>query len=190
MPSLLIVPAAAQPPSGIVEVNIFEPRDGAVVYTPTVTLRGRAVMKQPDLKVALVLIDVNGRVRAADLDGRDSVVAASGANTISGGPGDDNLTGGNGKDTIDGEPGNDQISSEQGTDTINAGDGDDIILIWYWHSGGGVEVINGGPGKDTLILNNINRSQITPSGAPPPTSFRVADYGEGTFDVRNVEAVK
>jgi uncharacterized membrane protein YgcG len=122
--------------------------------------------------------------------GDDTITGGGGNDTIQGGPGNDIINGGNGNDTIDGGPGNDQIAGGWGVDTINAGDGDDVIFIW-WGASRGVEVIDGGPGKDTLVLNDISKDRITPAGAPPPNKFSVADPdGTGTFDVRNVEAVK
>ncbi len=122
--------------------------------------------------------------------GDDNITGSNGPDTIQGGPGDDIINGGDGTDTIDGGDGNDQITGSWKPDTINAGAGDDIIIIEYYDSSNGVEVIDGGAGKDTLVLQAIGRNRISPSGAPPPNNFRVFGGESGTFDVRNVEAVK
>jgi len=69
------------------------------------------------------------------------------ADTLSGGDGADTLRGRSGDDTLDGGNGNDILDGGAGVDTVQGGAGDDKVVYDAVDS-----VINGGSGRDTLIL--------------------------------------
>jgi hypothetical protein len=93
-------------------------------------------------------------------EGFDSLNGGTGNDFIDGGPNstasgyDESIVGGPGGDTLYGGGGNETISADdtvygQGhaKDTVNAGDGDDSISLY---SDGYVDVVDGGPGNDTV----------------------------------------
>ncbi|ESQ88995.1 hypothetical protein ABAC460_14540 [Asticcacaulis sp. AC460] len=74
----------------------------------------------------------------------DTLSGDTADDTLYGYGGDDELSGGGGNDTLyDGDFGQD------GSDTLSGGDGDDVIYV----RGGYGEMIDGGDGTDTLILD-------------------------------------
>ncbi len=98
----------------------------------------------------------------------------TGDDTITGGAGDDVLEGGehgganaSGNDVIDGGAGDDLIRGGYGADTLTGGDGDDVIdhlgntleregltqHEFAWHVDGAQDVLDGGAGNDTLIMD-------------------------------------
>lgn len=96
-------------------------------------------------------------------EGKDEITVSGTVGTIDAGDGDDKITLSSGSgtkvDTIDAGAGNDTIEVQSGASvtTINLGAGDDTITLKSGAgvdgSGGGI-TINGGDGKDTLILDN------------------------------------
>lgn len=75
--------------------------------------------------------------------GNDSIVGGEGIDSITGGTGNDSLFGGAGNDTIEGGAGQDNFAGIGGDDLLILRDGDALF---------GLEVIDGGPDRDTLLV--------------------------------------
>jgi Ca2+-binding RTX toxin-like protein len=83
--------------------------------------------------------------------------------------------GGFGDDTITGSAGDDDLNGGEGTDTLNGLGGDDTLDGWL---GCDADVLLGGAGDDTLILNG----RVNADGGPDDDTFRpgVETCGGGT----------
>ncbi|MDR6530858.1 Ca2+-binding RTX toxin-like protein [Caulobacter rhizosphaerae] len=95
-------------------------------------------------------VDASAATDAVSLTGSvDDNILTGGvyADTLSGGDGADTLRGRSGDDALDGGNGNDILDGGAGADTIQGGAGDDKVIYDAADS-----VINGGSGRDTLIL--------------------------------------
>ena len=110
--------------------------------------------------------------------GNDVVLGGDGADTLLGGKGDDRLVGGNGNDLVQGGIGDDRVVGESGADylkggagadVLNGGDGPDVLLA---RGDGSRDVVRGGPGKDSALLDlgqDVRRSvERLLKKAPPP----------------------
>ncbi|SJM91828.1 hypothetical protein [Crenothrix polyspora] len=82
-----------------------------------------------------------------NFDNDTLLVGGNGNDKLSGGGGDDTLSGGNGNDTLSGGSGTDILSGGNGNDTLKGGNGNDLT-----HN----NVLTGGLGKDTFILNTTD----------------------------------
>ncbi|HUQ91348.1 MAG TPA: calcium-binding protein [Bryobacteraceae bacterium] len=123
--------------------------------------------------------------------GDDMLFGDIGDDILEGGPGDDQLFGGDGNDMLRGGPGNDRLQGGRGAGIVLGGEGNDTILV----SAGDVpqdaeEIIDGGPGQDTLILDGFAASLI--SGSPGTSSpFTIRDpLTGGSYRVSNVERIR
>lgn len=94
--------------------------------------------------------------------GADSLIGGSAGDTLYGGDGNDTLSGNDGNDSLVAGAGVDNLSGGIGSDTLDArgagaddaltgGAGDDTILLDY-SAGFGSAMVDGGDGKDTLVL--------------------------------------
>lgn len=94
--------------------------------------------------------------------GADALTGGSGGDTLYGGDGNDALIGNDGNDSLVAGTGVDNLSGGTGADTLDAlgagaddtltgGTGDDTILLDY-SAGFGAAMVDGGDGKDTLVL--------------------------------------
>ena len=100
----------------------------------------------------------------------DEMIVGSGlANSLAGGGGNDSLFGSAGNDTLDGGAGNDLLVGGVGNDSLDGGAGDDFFLFnsnenlmigesytvddSLTRSTGGIDTINGGDGRDVLVLD-------------------------------------
>jgi Ca2+-binding RTX toxin-like protein len=70
--------------------------------------------------------------------------------TLRGGAGDDRLTGGAAADTLEGGDGVDEITGRDSNDTLRGGAGDDKLLGDSVNVDPGADLIDGGPGFDTV----------------------------------------
>ena len=107
--------------------------------------------------------------------GYDSVDGGNGSDSLFGKFGNDTLVGGLGKDTLGGGSGDDlliagqngsfaSLKVEDGGDILLVGEGDDTLV------GGGLDILNGGSGKDTYqILDDESTS-----------SAKIKDYEAGS----------
>lgn len=148
---------------------------------------------------------LNGSLGADQLlggPGDDILLGAAGDDGLIGGPGQDRLDGGAGEDRLDGGPDRDELDGGLGTDQILGGDGDDVIIV----SAGdvdarGTEVIEGGAGADTLLLDGftpgdisewVERPHLPADSLPgPELSFLVTDpYTGGTYRVWQMEVLR
>lgn len=101
---------------------------------------------------------LSGTARADVLAGRggDDVLAGrGGADRLSGGRGNDVLRGGGGRDRLSGGPGDDRLSGDAGADVLDGGPGRDRIGA----RDGARDRIACGPGRDTAILDAIDRAR-------------------------------
>ena len=80
-------------------------------------------------------------------DGDDLIRGMAGGDTLHGGGGHDFINGGYGNDALFGEDGVDALWGSWGDDTLLGGAGDDHL-----RPGGGDGVVDGGEGRDTLVL--------------------------------------
>lgn len=114
--------------------------------------------------------------------GNDELSGGSGDDTLSGGAGDDHLVGGTGDDRLDGGSGDDRLDGSAGHNVIEAGSGDDVI---YLTAECGFDVINGGDGKDSLDLSDVDLDATVnlPEGV-------VAFNGEDRATITQVENIR
>ena len=85
-----------------------------------------------------------------------SAWASDGTDVLIGGPGQDRLDGGVGEDRLDGGPERDELDGGLDTDQILGGGGDDVIIVVAGDVGARrTEVIEGGAGADTLLLDGF-----------------------------------
>lgn len=83
--------------------------------------------------------------------GNDTVEAGPGNDKVEGGHGDDELDGGTGDDELNGGDGNDTLRPGPGKDRVLGGRGDDTVTIFDTCEVERRELLQGGPGNDTLI---------------------------------------
>ena len=109
--------------------------------------------------------------------------------TIDGGPGNDWIRGDDVNDTLIGGPGNDRLEGNQGNDTLDGGDGDDELIGYSGadHLQGGAgndilspdghedpsaDVVDGGPGIDTIEDDYSSRFRQSDAAARPELHVR------------------
>ena len=78
--------------------------------------------------------------------GTETIWTNSAATTVNAGSGNTTILAGAGNDILNGGTGADNITGGAGTDTVISGGGDDFIV------GGPGDLVNGGTGTDTLVL--------------------------------------
>lgn len=110
--------------------------------------------------------------------GDDELTGYHGPETLHGGDGNDVLKGDQGDDRLFGDSGNDTVEGGDGADEVRGGEGDDTV------GGGGsaqsADVIDGGPGRDTL-----SEYEYTAGGSQPaPTAPITLTLGGGADDGR------
>lgn len=131
-------------------------------------------------------VTINSGANVATLstgEGADTIDISGIVGTIDAGDGDDTITLKSGAkvDTIDAGAGNDKVTVESGASvtTINLGAGDDTITL---KSGAGTGItINGGDGKDTLILD-ASSGMIDFTGITKITGIEVLQLSGATTD--------
>jgi Ca2+-binding RTX toxin-like protein len=98
-------------------------------------------------------------------------------NTLIGGMGDDGLEGALGDDSLDGGPGNDFLSGNAGVDSLFGGPGDDRIAAWdYDPASTSADTIDGGSGRDTLLLSERNIDTDLRLGTATPLAGVVLSF--------------
>ena len=132
------------------------------------------------------------RVRVDAGDGADRVVLGVAVPAeISGGAGDDDLLGGSAADVVIGDEGDDVLSGYGENDVLRGGDGHDDEsggegddLLFEGAAANGADVLNGGPGRDTVSYSNRIAPLVITLGG-------LADDGEAgeLDDVTAVERV-
>jgi Ca2+-binding RTX toxin-like protein len=133
--------------------------------------------------------DADGSTMAVNAgDGDDYVFGADGTDEIVGGPGNDDLNGHKGNDSVDGGDGNDKVNGYEGDDKVLGGSGDDQVWGDNYESPG-TDLIDGGPGYDTLEQDYTTRD---PDDHEPEVAITLgggADDGRPgeSDDVRGVE---
>jgi len=134
--------------------------------------------------------------------GDDILLGDFGADVLVGGPGRDKLDGGLGEDRLDGGPEGDELDGGLGTDQILGGGGDDVIIVVAGDVGArSTEVIEGGAGADTLLLDGFTPGDISEwleqehlpadSTPGPELSFVITDpYTGGSYRVSQMEVIR
>lgn len=93
-------------------------------------------------------------------EGEDTLILFRGADLSFGGPDDDVINGSHDSDVLYGNTGNDTLNAHQGDDTIYPGpgmdvvhghQGDDTVILYDACEVVAGEILNGGPGQDTLV---------------------------------------
>jgi hypothetical protein len=130
--------------------------------------------------------------------GRDVVIGEAGNDTLLGSRGDDSLDGGSENDTLLGGSGRDVLSGGLGDDLliggpgadILRGDGDnDLFVVSAGHvTPGDVELIDGGAGNDTLILNGF--PYLGPASVKEPARDLIDPASGGSYRVQSVEQIQ
>jgi Ca2+-binding RTX toxin-like protein len=112
------------------------------------------------------------------------------SNSLDGGAGDDRLNGGAGDDRLLGGDGNDDLQGKAGRDHLDGGAGDDLLHP-DGHEDASADVIDGGPGHDTIDDDYSSRF----TDVDPPLAITLAGGaddgrpGEGD-DIINVEKIE
>lgn len=84
----------------------------------------------------------------------DTEDSFGGDDTLSGGGGDDTLDGGRGNDRVRGDKGDDTLSGgASGVDTLQGGKGDDLLRAIEPDARFLSDILDGGPGNDTLVAS-------------------------------------
>jgi hypothetical protein len=116
-------------------------------------------------------------------EGKDRLDNANNQNSVTfdGGGGNDEITGGEAGDTILAGAGNDKVNGRGGADQIDAGDGNDSLIGDGYNVDPAADVIDGGPGVDT-----IDTDWSDPTDPAPPLVN--VTLGGGADDGRPGEA--
>lgn len=130
--------------------------------------------------------------------GADSLIGGSAGDTLYGGDGNDTLIGNDGNDSLVAGLGVDNLSGGAGADTLDArgsgaddaltgGAGDDTILLDYSAGFGAASfLVDGGEGKDTLVLymSNSGSLDINTTNFPNAkfTGLDVLDFSKDSAD--------
>ena len=134
--------------------------------------------------------------------GDDILLGSGGTDVLIGGPGQDRLDGGQGEDRLDGGPERDELDGGLDTDQILGGGGDDVIIVVAGDVGARrTEVIEGGAGADTLLLDGFTPGDISEwvelphlpadSTPGPELSFVMTDpYTGGSYRVSQMEVLR
>lgn len=112
----------------------------------------------------------------------DSLYGGADSDTLIGGDGDDYLTGDDGDDSLSGGNGNDTLTGGAGSDTLQGFDGDDRITIDSFDL---IANVNGGTGRDTLVIEN-GRTFVT--NGLSVYGFEVFRGADGNDSVRGNDA--
>ncbi len=97
------------------------------------------------------------------LSGADQLTGGGEGDMISGGDDDDILVGGAGGDSLYGGDGNDTLTGGPGDDRLEAGAGNDLLHLW---NGGGDEAIGGGDGNDSIFFGGtLTGADVVNGGA-------------------------
>lgn len=111
----------------------------------------------------------------------DMVAMFFGDDIVHGGNGNDTLSGGHGNDVLFGGSGDDTLFGGPGLDMLVGGAGDDVFVIDLGCHVMPGEVIDGGPGSDT-VKSHLTGSQLTLLGATLVSIETVTTISEGTGD--------
>ncbi|WP_339950099.1 calcium-binding protein [uncultured Albimonas sp.] len=122
-------------------------------------------------------------LRDFDLDGPATIHGQGGSQTVHGAEGDDRLYGGKGADALFGHAGDDRLKGDDGRDALYGGAGNDVF---GWTGLLDPEklndVIDGGPGRDTLrtdyLARNVELTSIERLVVTPRDHLRIATEGE------------
>ena len=130
--------------------------------------------------------------------GRDVVIGEAGNDTLLGSRGDDSLDGGDENDTLLGGSGRDVLSGGLGDDFLTGGLGADILrgdadndlfVVSAGHvTPGDAELIDGGAGNDTLILNGF--PFVAAAGAKEPARDLIDPASGGAYRILSVEQIQ
>ncbi len=112
--------------------------------------------------------------------GKDLLFGNGGADGLNGGAGDDLLVGGDGDDLLNGDDGNDTLVGGTGQDNVRGGAGDDHIFMAV--TSGNVDIIDAGPGNDTLLLSDVVGGTGNVVVDLSSTSDQVVSIGGATDD--------
>ncbi|TWU57910.1 dockerin type I domain-containing protein [Rubripirellula reticaptiva] len=91
--------------------------------------------------------------------GNDRIDGQQDSDTLRGGDGDDIIEGGPADDRLEGDDGNDQLHGDDGRDELFGGNDDDYL----WAGQGVGNLLDGGPGDDTIIGSDEGRDDPDPS---------------------------
>ena len=134
--------------------------------------------------------------------GDDILLGDYGTDVLIGGPGQDRLDGGYGEDRLDGGPDRDELDGGLDADQVLGGEGDDVIILVAGDVGSRrIEVIEGGAGADTLLLDGFTPGDISDwvelphlpadSTPGPELAFLLTDpYTAGSYRVSQIEVVR
>ena len=162
-PELLLLEAAAVPPTGITDIGTLAPGFGDPVAVVTDPLLAAMTVQDPN----------SGLVTGPDLTPRN-IVGSNLPDNIVGGAGPDTLDGGAGNDILDGGPGDDVVLGGTGNDTLIGGTGE------------GNDNLDGGDDIDTDIYSSAVQPLVIDLGAGTAVGDPVAIGNDVLANIENV----
>lgn len=123
--------------------------------------------------------------------GNDTLLGNAGTDTLDGGDGHDILFGGDGNDVISGGFGDDLIAGGAAADALSGNEGNDLFLLRAGDvPAGAVESIDGGVGRDALILAGFSKVPAPPAAGSAAEWQIVDPMTGGIYRIVNVERVE
>ena len=136
-----------------------------------------------------VLQGESGRDVVIGEAGNDMLLGSRGDDSLDGGDDNDTLIGGNGRDVLSGGLGDDFLIGGLGADILRGDADNDLFVVSAGHvTSGDVELIDGGAGNDTLVLNGF--PDVGPSSAKEPARDLIDPASGGTYRVLSVEQIQ
>jgi hypothetical protein len=113
-----------------------------------------------------VFVDAPGTATGtAGVTNFENATGGSGSFTVAGISFGDGIVGSNGVNVLVGGPGNDVLVGARGDDVVQGGEGDDILV---WSNGDNTDVMDGGPGNNTVQVNGaVAAGDVFTIGAGP-----------------------
>ncbi|MCX4241803.1 calcium-binding protein [Paraliomyxa miuraensis] len=111
----------------------------------------------------------------------DTIAMFFGNDIVHGGDGNDTIAGGHGNDVVFGGSGNDTLFGGPGLDMLIGGAGDDVFVVDLGCQVMPGEVIDGGPGSDT-VKSHLTGSQLTLLGVTLVSIETYTTISEGSGD--------
>jgi hypothetical protein len=121
--------------------------------------------------------------------GNDTLLGSRGDDSLDGGDDNDTLIGGNGRDVLSGGLGDDFLIGGLGADLLRGDADNDLFVVSAGHvTAGDVELIDGGAGNDTLVLNGFG--YIGAVTAADPARDLIDPSSGGAYRIVSVEQIR
>ena len=121
--------------------------------------------------------------------GNDMLLGSRGDDSLDGGDDNDTLIAGNGRDVLSGGLGDDFLIGGLGADLLRGDADNDLFLVSAGHvTPGDVELIDGGAGNDTLVLNGF--PYVGAVSAKDPARDLIDPASGGAYRILSVEQIQ